>query len=335
MTARLSGVRVVEIGALSAGAYAARLFADFGAEVIKVEPAGGDPTRSFPPLIQGGSGWFAYLNYGKKSVLADKVDLDALLRGADVLIDFTGTDHGTHPASRYRRSLLVRQVRPLPRFQGQRCRLPRARGFRAVDRPRRRPAAHLARLPVGDHGRTGRLHPGDGLAARPAKPPLRGERARGHHRARRVPGHRSMGDRHAAEALGFQPLHADLSDGRLSLQARLDRHHHRDPGAVEVVLRSVGHAGPRPPSAVRHGWRAAGPRRRTGSPLRAALPRPHGRGMVCIRARATPALRHRAKHGRCAALAGVPRPQGHRAHQDGRQDSRSARLTVSSDAHAA
>ena len=97
MTARLSGVRVVEIGALPAGAYAARLFADFGAEVIKVEPAGGDPTRSFPPLIEGGSGWFAYLNYGKKSVLADKVDLDALLRGADVLIDSTGTDHGTQP----------------------------------------------------------------------------------------------------------------------------------------------------------------------------------------------------------------------------------------------
>ncbi len=97
MTARLSGVRVVEIGALPAGAYAARLFADFGAEVIKVEPAGGDPTRSFPPLIEGGSGWFAYLNYGKKSVVSDKVDLDALLRGADVLIDSTGADHGTHP----------------------------------------------------------------------------------------------------------------------------------------------------------------------------------------------------------------------------------------------
>jgi crotonobetainyl-CoA:carnitine CoA-transferase CaiB-like acyl-CoA transferase len=49
MTARLSGVRVVEIGALPAAAYAARLFADFGAEVIKVEPPGGDPNRSFPP----------------------------------------------------------------------------------------------------------------------------------------------------------------------------------------------------------------------------------------------------------------------------------------------
>ncbi len=93
MKARLSGLRVVEIGDLPAGAYAARLFADFGAEVIKVEPSAGDPNRSFPPLINGGSGWFAYLNYGKKSVLADKIDLDALLGGADVLIDSTGTDH--------------------------------------------------------------------------------------------------------------------------------------------------------------------------------------------------------------------------------------------------
>jgi len=80
MKARLSGVRVVEIGSLPAGAYAARLFADFGAEVIKVEPSDGDSNRCFPPLIEGGSGWFAYLNYGKKSVTADKVELEGLLR---------------------------------------------------------------------------------------------------------------------------------------------------------------------------------------------------------------------------------------------------------------
>ena len=96
MTRRLGGVRVVEIGELPAGAYAARLFADFGAEVIKVEPPAGDPGRCFPPLIEGGSGWFAYLNYGKKSVTADQADLDALLRGADVLIDSSGADHATH-----------------------------------------------------------------------------------------------------------------------------------------------------------------------------------------------------------------------------------------------
>src|SRR6185503_15557666 len=94
MTHPLSAYRVVELGILPGGAYAARLFADFGAEVIKVEPAGGDPTRTFPPIIAPEtSGWFAYLNYGKKSVTADAVDLEALLAGAQVLIDSTGADH--------------------------------------------------------------------------------------------------------------------------------------------------------------------------------------------------------------------------------------------------
>src|SRR3979411_2470097 len=94
---RLSGCRVGEVGSLPAGSYAARLFADFGAEVIKVEPPEGDPGRCFPPLIDGDSGWFAYLNYGKKSVTSDKVDVEALLPGADVLIDSSGTGRGDYP----------------------------------------------------------------------------------------------------------------------------------------------------------------------------------------------------------------------------------------------
>ncbi len=98
MTRPLSAYRVVELGTLPAGAYAARLFADFGAEVIKVEPPGGDPARTFPPMIDAKtSGWFAYLNYGKKSVTSDAVDLDALLSSAHVLIDSTGLDHSAHP----------------------------------------------------------------------------------------------------------------------------------------------------------------------------------------------------------------------------------------------
>src|SRR3954468_20022810 len=94
MSGPLSSYRVVELGTLPAGAYAARLFADFGAEVIKVEPPAGDPARTFPPIIAPDiSGWFAYLNYGKKSVTADRTDLGALLAGADVLVDSTGIDH--------------------------------------------------------------------------------------------------------------------------------------------------------------------------------------------------------------------------------------------------
>ncbi len=75
----LSPYRVVEIGSLPAASYAARLFADFGAEVVKVEPPGGDPLR------ESDGRWFAYLNYGKKSVTSDNV-----VESADLLIDSTG-----------------------------------------------------------------------------------------------------------------------------------------------------------------------------------------------------------------------------------------------------
>lgn len=47
--------------------------------------------RAFPPMIAPEtSGWFASLNYGKKSVTTDAIDLDSRLAGADVLIDSTG-----------------------------------------------------------------------------------------------------------------------------------------------------------------------------------------------------------------------------------------------------
>lgn len=102
MKSPLAKYRVIETGALPAAAYAARLFADFGAEVIKVEPVEGDPLRRFPPQLGAAgeppeSGWFAYLNYGKKSVVADAGRLNELLAGADVLIDSAGIDHGAFP----------------------------------------------------------------------------------------------------------------------------------------------------------------------------------------------------------------------------------------------
>ena len=93
----LAGVRVLELpGAphLPAG----KAFADLGAEVIKVEPPGGDPARSLPPLARTGDGgatslyWAAYM-IGKRSVTADLTSDEgrALVRrlaaGADVLIE--------------------------------------------------------------------------------------------------------------------------------------------------------------------------------------------------------------------------------------------------------
>src|SRR5690606_3099308 len=52
----LSDIRVVELGTLPAAQYCTRIFADFGAEVIKVEPPGGDPGRHGAPRVAIGAG---------------------------------------------------------------------------------------------------------------------------------------------------------------------------------------------------------------------------------------------------------------------------------------
>lgn len=56
MTAPLSGIKVIEIGTLIAAPFAARLMAEFGAEVIKIEAMGqGDPLRKWRKLHEGTS----------------------------------------------------------------------------------------------------------------------------------------------------------------------------------------------------------------------------------------------------------------------------------------
>ena len=55
----LAGLKVVELGQLIAGPFAARTLADFGAEVIKIEPPGaGDPLRTWRLLKDGTSVWW-------------------------------------------------------------------------------------------------------------------------------------------------------------------------------------------------------------------------------------------------------------------------------------
>jgi crotonobetainyl-CoA:carnitine CoA-transferase CaiB-like acyl-CoA transferase len=85
----LSRFRVLQIGSGIALDYCGKLFSDFGADVVKLEPAGGDPMRfSLPPVLDGGtSGLFAWLNTNKRSVLDSPEALDALLPGADLLLD--------------------------------------------------------------------------------------------------------------------------------------------------------------------------------------------------------------------------------------------------------
>src|SRR5947209_19930037 len=64
----LSGIRVVEFSHMVMGPTCGMILGDLGAEVIKIEPPGGDKTRT---LIGSGAGFFALFNRNKKSVSAD------------------------------------------------------------------------------------------------------------------------------------------------------------------------------------------------------------------------------------------------------------------------
>lgn len=67
-TPPLSGYRVIELGSTVAGPFCGRLFADFGAEVIKIEPADGDPVRSMGRHYQGSSLYAASIFRGKRLI---------------------------------------------------------------------------------------------------------------------------------------------------------------------------------------------------------------------------------------------------------------------------
>lgn len=72
MDGPLSGIRVIELGTLIAAPFAARLFAEFGAEVIKIEqPGSGDPLRTWRKLHQGTSLWWYLQSRNKKSIAID------------------------------------------------------------------------------------------------------------------------------------------------------------------------------------------------------------------------------------------------------------------------
>jgi formyl-CoA transferase len=68
----LHGIRVLELGSLIAGPFAARVLGDFGAEVIKIEsPVNGDPLRKWRKLHDGTSLWWQVQSRNKKSVAID------------------------------------------------------------------------------------------------------------------------------------------------------------------------------------------------------------------------------------------------------------------------
>ncbi len=89
----LTGIRVVEVGTVLMAPYAGQWLADHGADVIKVEPEGGDQTRFTGPSIEPGmASMFLALNRNKRSIVIDlksaqgRDALDRLLATADVLI---------------------------------------------------------------------------------------------------------------------------------------------------------------------------------------------------------------------------------------------------------
>ena len=87
-----SGIRVVDLSDRLSGAWAARLFGDFGADVVLGEAPTGHPLRHEPPFLHGEPGaerslLHAYANASKRSVLIrGEADVEAFCTGADIVV---------------------------------------------------------------------------------------------------------------------------------------------------------------------------------------------------------------------------------------------------------
>src|SRR6266481_174344 len=93
LTGALAGLRVLDFSTTIAGPHCARMLADMGAEVIKIETADGETMRSRPPVRNGCSTAFGQLNVGKKSLVLDLKSPDGteairrLVADADILLE--------------------------------------------------------------------------------------------------------------------------------------------------------------------------------------------------------------------------------------------------------
>lgn len=89
----LNGIRVIEVGQLLAGPFTGCILAYFGAEVIKIEPPGGDPIRGWREVRDGTSLWWYSLGRNKKSITLDLNNSEGqalarqLIERADVLVE--------------------------------------------------------------------------------------------------------------------------------------------------------------------------------------------------------------------------------------------------------
>jgi crotonobetainyl-CoA:carnitine CoA-transferase CaiB-like acyl-CoA transferase len=93
LTKSFHGLRVLDFSTTIAGPHCARMLADMGAEVIKIEQVEGETMRSRPPVRSGCSTAFGQLNVGKKSLVLDLKSPDAievvrrLVASADILVE--------------------------------------------------------------------------------------------------------------------------------------------------------------------------------------------------------------------------------------------------------
>ena len=94
MPAKLEGVKVLDVSRVLAGPFCSLMLGDMGADVIKVEPPGGDETRTWPPFYSNGeSGYYMALNRNKKGVVlnlkhpAGKKALYELAMKSDIFIE--------------------------------------------------------------------------------------------------------------------------------------------------------------------------------------------------------------------------------------------------------
>jgi crotonobetainyl-CoA:carnitine CoA-transferase CaiB-like acyl-CoA transferase len=90
----LAGLRVLEMGALIAGPFCTKILAEFGADVVKVEPPGnGDPLRKWRYMKDGTSVWWHVQSRNKRSITVDLREADgqaiarALAERADIVVE--------------------------------------------------------------------------------------------------------------------------------------------------------------------------------------------------------------------------------------------------------
>jgi len=107
----LEGIRVLDLSTLLPGAYCTRILRESGANVLKIEPPGGDPIRRLP----GGDSYFELLHSGKArltldwTVEADRARLRAEIEASDVLVE--GFRPGVMERAGFAYSLLI-QMNP-------------------------------------------------------------------------------------------------------------------------------------------------------------------------------------------------------------------------------